>query len=125
MATKKICFTLQLWLCRVISVLAARLSHKKLHFLVHTLDHPLYNILIWRLILQSTLTRNLDVEMTPITKKKFLEFEPDDYQMEDGETRVYIDPKSLKGIIKRLAYVVDIKEPIFILLVSMVDIKCR
>ena len=63
--------------------------------------------------------------MTPITKKKFLEFEPDDYQMEDGETRVYIDPKSLKGIIKRLAYVVDIKEPIFILLVSMVDIKCR
>jgi len=41
-------------------------------------------------------TRNLDVEMTPTTKKKFLEFEPDDYQMEDGETRVYIDPKSLK-----------------------------
>ena len=36
--------------------------------------------------------------MTPTTKKKFLEFEPDDYQMEDGETRVYIDPKSLKGI---------------------------
>ena len=63
--------------------------------------------------------------MTPTTKKKFLEFEPDDYQMEDGETRVYIDPKSLKGIIKRLAYVVDIKETIFILLVSMVDIKCR
>ena len=62
--------------------------------------------------------------MTPTTKKKFLEFEPDDYQMEDGETRVYIDPKSLKGIIKRLAYVVDIKEPIFILLVSIVD-KCR
>ena len=50
--------------------------------------------------------------MTPTTKKKFLEFEPDDYQMEDGETRVYIDPKSLKGIIKRLAYVDDVKETI-------------
>ena len=60
--------------------------------------------------------------MTPTTKKKFLEFEPDDYQMEEGETRVYIDPKSLKGIILRSAYVVNI---IFILLVSMVDIKCR
>ena len=60
--------------------------------------------------------------MTPTTKKKFLEFEPDDYQMEDGETRVYIDPKSLKGIILRSANVVNI---IFILLVSMVDIKCR
>ena len=40
--------------------------------------------------------RNMDT--TPTLKKSFSYFEPDDYNLEEGEIRVYIDPKSLQGL---------------------------
>ena len=39
--------------------------------------------------------RSLEVVMTPSTKKTFSSFHPDDYQLEEGDSRSYLDPKSL------------------------------
>ena len=44
------------------------------------------------------MTDNLrNLETTPTLKKSFSYFEPDDYNLQEGEMRVYIDPKSLQG----------------------------
>ena len=45
------------------------------------------------------MTDNLrNLETTPTLKKSFSYFEPDDYNLQEGEMRVYIDPKSLQGL---------------------------
>ena len=42
------------------------------------------------------MTENLrSTEMTPLTKKSFSAFHPDDYHLTEGETRSYLDPKSI------------------------------
>ena len=45
------------------------------------------------------MTDNLrNMETTPTLKKSFSYFEPDDYNLQEGDVRVYIDPKSLQGL---------------------------
>ena len=36
-------------------------------------------------------------DLTPTQNKSFLDFHPEDFNLEEGETRTYIDPKSLSG----------------------------
>ena len=44
------------------------------------------------------MTENLrHLELTPTTKKSFSVFEPDDYHLEEGEVRSYLDPKCLQS----------------------------
>ena len=44
------------------------------------------------------MTENLrHLELTPTTKKSFSVFEPDDYHLEEGEVRSYLEPKWLQS----------------------------
>ena len=45
------------------------------------------------------MTENLrHMELTPTTKKSFSVFEPNEYHLEEGENRSYLDPKCLQSM---------------------------
>ena len=45
------------------------------------------------------MTENLrHLELTPTTKKSFSVFEPNEYHLEEGENRSYLDPKCLQSM---------------------------
>ena len=45
------------------------------------------------------MTENLrNIEVTPSAKKSFSHFQPDDYNLEEEESRVYIDPENVQGL---------------------------
>ena len=45
------------------------------------------------------MTDNLrHLELTPTTKKSFSVFEPNEYHLEEGENRSYLDPKCLQSM---------------------------
>ena len=45
------------------------------------------------------MTENLrHLELTPTTKKSFSVFEPNEYHLEEGESRSYLDPKCLQSM---------------------------